>query len=134
MFDSLSAILSLLKPRSYVSAGLDAGGNWSLSFPSHDGIKFNAVVRGSCWVSVDGHDEIVRLEHGDCFLLTRGRAFNLTADPSLDPVDSRPIYEAAENGTATCNGGGDFFLSEVGSLSQMITQACCSLHCRQSFA
>jgi AraC-like DNA-binding protein len=29
---------------------------------------------------------------------------------SLNPVDSRPIYEAAESGIATCNGGGEFFL------------------------
>jgi len=108
--DPLSDVLALLKPRSTISAGLDAGGDWSLAFPAHDGIKFNAVLRGSCWVSVEGWPERQRLDEGDCFLLTRGRPFTLTTDPALDPVDSGPIYEAARNGIATCNGGGDFRL------------------------
>jgi hypothetical protein len=30
--DALSDVLFLLKPRSYVSAGFDAGGNWSIQF------------------------------------------------------------------------------------------------------
>ncbi|MDE1990921.1 MAG: cupin domain-containing protein, partial [Rhizobiaceae bacterium] len=52
--DPLSDVLSLLKPRSTISAGLNAGGNWSLAFAAHEGIKFNAVMRGACWVSVEG--------------------------------------------------------------------------------
>lgn len=108
--DPLSDVLSLLKPRSYISAGLDAGGEWSLGFPAHDGIKFNAVMRGACWLSVEGDPETVRLVEGDCFLLTRGRPFVLASAPSLDPADSQPVYEAARHGIATCNGGGDFFL------------------------
>ncbi|MBV8927182.1 MAG: AraC family transcriptional regulator [Bradyrhizobium sp.] len=108
--DPLSDVLSLLKPRSTISAGLDAGGNWSLAFPAHEGIKFNAVMRGACWVSVEGYPEAQRLEEGDCFLLTRGRPFVLTTDPSLDPVDSGAIYAAARHGIATCNGGEEFFL------------------------
>ncbi len=108
--DPLSDVLSVLKPRSFFSAGLDAGGDWSLSFPAHEGIKFNAVLRGACWVSVDGYPETQRLEAGDCFLLTRGRPFTLATDLALDPVDCRTIYDAAQDGIATCNGGGDFFL------------------------
>jgi hypothetical protein len=34
--DPLSEVLSLLKPRGYVSAGLDAGGEWALDFPAGD--------------------------------------------------------------------------------------------------
>ena len=108
--DPLSDVLSLLKPRSYISAGLDAGGEWALSFAAPDGIKFNAVIRGACWVSVEGHPEPQRLEEGDCFLLTRGRPFVLATDQSLEPTDSGPIYATATKGIAVCNGGGDFFL------------------------
>ncbi|SNB65561.1 transcriptional regulator, AraC family [Arboricoccus pini] len=108
--DPLSDVLSLLKPRSYISAGLNAGGDWSLVFPAHEGIKFNAVMRGACWVSVEGVPEAQRLEEGDCFLLTRGRPFILTTDLTLEPVDSHRIYDAAQDGVATCNDGGDFFL------------------------
>lgn len=52
--DPLSDVLSLLKPRSYVSAGFDAGGDWSIQFSDqHDRIKCYAVVSGECWLSVE---------------------------------------------------------------------------------
>jgi len=111
--DPLSEVLSLLKPRGYVSAGLDAGGDWALDFPPHEGIKFNALLRGTCWLSVEGDPRAYRLEAGDCFLLTRGRPFKLATDPSLPPTDARTIYAAARGGIATCNGGGDMLLVGV---------------------
>ncbi len=110
VLDPLSDVLSVLKPRSFFSAGLDAGGDWSLSFPAHEGIKFNAVLRGACWVSVDGYPETQRLEAGDCFLLTRGRPLYARHRSGPRSVDCRTIYDAAQDGIATCNGGGDFFL------------------------
>ena len=106
----MSDVLSLLRPRSAVSAGLDAGGEWAIRFPPHEGIKFNAVMRGACWVQVDGETGPRRIEAGDCFLLTRGRPFLFATDLALPPIDSPTIYDLAMDGIATCNGGGDFFL------------------------
>ena len=63
--DPLSDVLSLLKPRSYMSGGFDAGGEWSIQFPPHEGIKCYAVVSGQCWLSVDGVPDAVRLKTGD---------------------------------------------------------------------
>jgi len=108
--DPLSDVLSLLRPRTAISAGLDAGGQWAIRFPAHEGIKFNTVVQGGCWVTVDGEAEPVRIEAGDCFLLTRGRPFLFATDMDLPPIDSAMIYDHAKDGIATCNGGGDFFL------------------------
>jgi len=108
--DPLSDVLSLLKPRSYISAGLDAGGDWAIRFDAPKGVKFNAIVRGTCWVAVDGDDRPHRLDEGDCFLLTKGRPFVLASDLSVRPIDADPIYSAAANNIATCNGGGSFFL------------------------
>lgn len=45
--DPLSDVLSLLKPRTAISAGLDAGGEWAIRFPPHDGVKFNTVIQGA---------------------------------------------------------------------------------------
>ncbi|KQW75847.1 AraC family transcriptional regulator [Devosia sp. Root413D1] len=108
--DPLSDVLSLLKPQSSISVGLDAGGDWAIRFPAHEGIKFNAVMRGSCWVWVEGEGEPLRMEEGDCFLLTKGRPFGLATDPALPPIAANAIYDHARDGIATCNGGGDFFL------------------------
>ncbi|AKT43067.1 AraC family transcriptional regulator [Chondromyces crocatus] len=108
--DPLSDVLSLLRPRGYVSAGLNAGGDWALRFPGHEGIKFNAVTRGACWLFVDGDEAPVRIEEGDGFLLTKGRPFTLATDLSLPPIDARGIYAEAKDGIATWKGGGDVFL------------------------
>src|SRR5271167_3606446 len=112
--DPLSDVLSLLKPRSYKAGGFDAGGDISVRFPEHDGIKCYAVVSGQCWLAVEGVPDAVCLNAGDCFLLPSGRPFRLASDLTLTPVDSAAIFSAArQGGVARCNGGGDFFL--VGS-------------------
>jgi AraC-like DNA-binding protein len=113
--DPLSDVLSLLKPRSYVSAGFDAGGNWSIQFSDqHERIKCYAVVSGGCWLSVEGVADAVRLEKGDCFVLPSGRPFRLASDMTLTPVEAGTIFPPARaGGVVTYNGGGDFFL--VGS-------------------
>lgn len=108
--DPLSDVLSLLRPKSAISAGLDAGGDWAIRFPPHEGIKFNAVMRGACWMQVEGEPEPQRIEAGDCFLLTRGRPFQFATDLALPAIDSASIYDRAVDGISTCNGGNDFFL------------------------
>jgi len=75
--DPLSDVLSLLKPSSYSCGGFDVGGELSIQFPQHEGIKCYAVVSGQGWLSVEGVPEAVRLTAGDCFLLPRGRPFRL---------------------------------------------------------
>jgi hypothetical protein len=45
--DTLSDVLSLVKAKSVLSAGLRTGGDWSMRFPPPDGIKFNAVAEGA---------------------------------------------------------------------------------------
>src|SRR4029453_10540232 len=76
--DPLSNVLALLKPRNYLSSGLDAGGDWAIQFPDQQkSIKCGAIVSGECWVRVDGVAESVHLQAGDSFLLPSGRAFRL---------------------------------------------------------
>ncbi|WP_454690052.1 AraC family transcriptional regulator [Achromobacter aloeverae] len=108
--DPLSEVLSLLGMHSSVFAGLKAGGDWAIDFPPPDGIKFNAVVEGSCWLRVDGVAQPIRLEAGDCFLLSRQRAFSLRSDPALPAIPSDEIYRHAVNGIARCGAADTFFL------------------------
>ncbi len=106
--DPLSDVLSLLKSRNTMCGGFDVGGDWSLQFPEHDGIKCYAVVSGQCWLAVEGVPEAVLLKAGDCFLLPLGRPFRLASDLALTPVDFRSMYTNPLNGgIATWNGGGD---------------------------
>ncbi|AFT70967.1 Utative AraC family transcriptional regulator [Alloalcanivorax dieselolei B5] len=113
--DPLSDVLSLLKPRSYVSAGFDAGGDWSIQFPDqHKLIKCYAVVSGGCWLAVDSVPDAVHLKEGDCFVLPSGRPFRLASDMALSPEPSSHYLPPPRPGAVVrINGGGDVFL--VGS-------------------
>ena len=110
MSDPLSQILAILRPRSAISVGLDLAGDWSFQFPRHEGIKFNAVMRGACWLRLDGSENWERLEAGDCFLMTRGLPFQLASDPRLKPHDAAVIYRNAIGPVTPVNGGGELLL------------------------
>jgi AraC-like DNA-binding protein len=107
--DPLSDLLSVLKLRSYVSGGFDAGGDFAVRFGRHTGIKFHAVVSGACWVVLEDVAEPVRIHAGEGFLLPHGKAFRIASDPGLHPVDVQQILSHVHDGRiVTYNGGGDF--------------------------
>jgi AraC-like DNA-binding protein len=113
--DPLSDVLSLLKPRSYSAGAIDVGGDLSIQFHQHEGIKCYAVVSGHCWLSVEGIPDSVSLETGDCFLLPSGRPFRLASDLKLPSVDALPLIQKARleepsDGIVRFNGGGDCFI------------------------
>ncbi|MGA3046863.1 MAG: AraC family transcriptional regulator [Terracidiphilus sp.] len=110
--DPLSNVLSLLKPHSYSCGGFDVGGEMSIQFARHEGIKCYAVMTGGCWLEVEGVPEPARLSAGDCFLLPGGRPFRLASDLSLPPIDARTLLMPGTNGSVrTINGGGDCFIA-----------------------
>ncbi|CAM5334857.1 AraC family transcriptional regulator [Sphingobium scionense] len=113
--DPLSQLLSLLKPISYITAGFDAGGAWSLVLDDLAGrIKCYAVVRGECWLSLDGDAAPVRLSEGDCFVLPTGRSATIGSDSQLVPQRASEVLDPNRSGdVVTYNGGGDTYL--VGS-------------------
>jgi len=109
--DPLSDVLALLKPRSYASGGIDAGGNFAMKFGTHLGIKCYAVVAGQGWLAVDGVPDPVELKSGDCFVLPRGLPFRLATDLSLPAVDAYSLFAPVRDGRInTVNGGGRFLI------------------------
>jgi AraC-like DNA-binding protein len=81
-------VLSLLKPRSYISGGFALARDLAIQFPRHRGIKCYAVVAGHCWLAVEGVSDAVALAAGDCIVLPRGLPFRLATDLSLTPIDA----------------------------------------------
>ena len=106
--DPLSDVLSLLRPHTYVAGGFDLGGDWSIEFDPHTGIKCYALLSGACWLVLDGLPGAVRLETGDCILLPNGRRFRLTDDLALRPTPFETLQGVEwRGGIATLNGGGE---------------------------
>jgi AraC-like DNA-binding protein len=111
--DPLSEMLALLKPRSYITAGFDAGGSWGLVLDDLAGrIKCYAVIRGQCWLSVDHLDSPVQLKAGDCFVLPSGRQAFIASDLDAERKRASEMLDPNRNGgVVVYNGGGDVFLA-----------------------
>lgn len=107
--EPLSEVLALLKPRTYRVHALDAGGDWSIRFPAYEGIKFDAVLKGSCELFVEGENKPHYFVEGDCFLLTSGRPFVLARDLSLPAVNRDEALTFDRHGIGHCQDGGDCF-------------------------
>ncbi|KAF1004143.1 MAG: RCS-specific HTH-type transcriptional activator RclR [Luteibacter sp.] len=95
--DPITDMLRLADVESVVSGGFQVGGDWAVRFPAPDKMKFFAMVRGECWLSVEDEPAPVRMHAGDVILLIAGKRFVLASDPALEPLE----YSAA----LVANGG-----------------------------
>lgn len=106
--DPFSDILKLVRAETLVTGGFTAGGPpWAIRFPVPKKIKFFAVVKGHCWVTLDGEPPI-RFATGDVGLLSAPRAFVLGSDPAVSPIDAMTLFSGAGKTTAQLGDGGDF--------------------------
>lgn len=106
--DPLEDVLSLLGTSSRLSTGMIAGGRWAVRFEPPAGAKFNSVRRGQCFLIVDG--DVITLNEGDCFLLTRPVAFTLASDLALPAEPAQPIFATATGGFAHVGDGDGLLL------------------------
>lgn len=111
--DPLSDVLSLLKPQSYLTAGFDAGGEWSVRFDDQNGqIKCYAVTSGACLLCVEGVDGTTAVRAGDCFVLPSGRPFVLCSATEVPAASADAVFALPrQDGVVVLNGGGDVFLA-----------------------
>jgi AraC-like DNA-binding protein len=105
--DPFSDILKLARAETLVTGGFTAGGPWAIRFPVPKTIKFFAVVKGGCWVTLDGEAPI-RFTTGDVGLLAAPRAFVLASDPDVSPVDAMTLFSGVGRTTAQLGDGADF--------------------------
>ena len=106
--DPFSEILKFTRAESLVTGGFTAGGRWALRFPAPDKIKFFAVVKGHCWVRIDGEPEAERFETGDVGLLAARRGSVLASDPEVEPIDAMSVFSRAGKSTTVLGDGADF--------------------------
>ena len=112
--DVLSNTLMQMKLKSSFSGATDAGGKWAIAFPNYEGFKLGVVLKGGCWISVEGCQTKYQLSTGDCALTTSGQPFVLASDLSVKPKPFKDVIgETVPNGALTLNGGGDLLLIAV---------------------
>jgi AraC-like DNA-binding protein len=106
--DPLSEVLSLLKPNGYGFRGLEAAGEWALTFGPDDGLRCYALRSGACWFAMNGAAEPMRLEAGDFVLIPGGKGYRLYSAPDATQIDAFRFFPSVPAGqTAVLNGGGD---------------------------
>ena len=115
--DPFADILKLVSAETVISGGFTAGGSWAIRFPAPDKIKFCVIVRGGCWVRVEGEEDPMRAEVGDILLLAAPRAFVLASDLTRAPVDAMSALANFVGGIASLGGGEDF--SQIGGHVQL---------------
>ena len=115
--DPFSDILRLTNAQSVVSGGFTAGGSWAIRFPSFDKLKFSALIRGTCWLSVDGEEEPVRMEAGDVVLLSSQRSFTLASDLVVVPIEATDVFSPHVSEVVGLGSGEECF--QIGGFVQL---------------
>ncbi|WP_343617246.1 AraC family transcriptional regulator [Novosphingobium sp.] len=105
--EPFSDILKLARAETLVTGGFTAGGPWSIRFPPPKTIKFFAVVKGRCWVRLDGEAPI-EFTAGDVGLLSAPVGFELASDPALPAVDAMELFSGAGRADVQIGDGSDF--------------------------
>jgi len=107
--DPLADVLTLASARCVRIGTLKAGGTWALKFPPPQKIKLTAVVRGRCWLSVDGERVPLRIETGDVFMVPAERSYVLASDLKASQLDGLALFTNATDNVGTVGDGKDFF-------------------------
>jgi len=106
--DPLADVLTLASARCVRIGTLKAGGTWALKFPPPQKIKLTAVVKGTCWLAVDGERAPCRLETGDVFMVPAERSYMLASDLKASQLDGFALFTKATDGVGRVGDGKDF--------------------------
>ena len=100
--DPISDVFTALEVQSVFYGRSEFGAPWGIRFPPGHA-SFGMVLRGQCWLQVDGSSELA-LDSGDCYVLPRGVAYSLRDDATSALVDMEQIVKTLQ---ATHRYGGD---------------------------
>ncbi|MGC7102622.1 AraC family transcriptional regulator [Amycolatopsis lurida] len=95
--DPIADAIGLLRPHTVVEPGLHAAGPWAVRFDPFPHVKLGVVVRGECWLTLEGH-EPVQLREGDFYLLGNPPPYVLASTPTARPRAAKALWDSATNG------------------------------------
>jgi AraC-like DNA-binding protein len=95
--DPIADAIGLLRPVTVVEPGLHAAGPWALRFDQFPHVKLGVVVRGECWLALQGHEPLL-LRAGDFYLLGNPPPYVLASTLDEEPRAAKPLWDSATNG------------------------------------
>lgn len=88
--DALAAVVTLLRPQTVLSKIVHGGGRWGVRYPAFGQPSFALILKGSCWLDVDGVPATI-LGTGDFILLPTTPGFTLASDLEVTPKPMQPV-------------------------------------------
>jgi len=107
--DPVTDIVNLTSARCVDVGILLAGGAWALRFPAPKEIKFVAVVKGNCWLTIKDEVSPLHVKTGDVFVLPTERTFVLAGDLNAPLTDGLKLFTNAPDKIGKVGDGDDFF-------------------------
>jgi AraC-like DNA-binding protein len=95
--DPVADAIGLLRPRTVLEPSLRAVGEWALRFEAFPHVRIGGLVRGTCWLILDGHEPVL-LREGDTFMLGNPPPYVLAGTPDASPRPAEQVWAGAENG------------------------------------
>jgi AraC-like DNA-binding protein len=95
--DPVADAIGLLRPRTVIEPSLRATGRWALSFESFLHVRIGGLVRGTCWLILEGHEPVL-LHEGDTFMLGDPPPFVLAGALDARPRSAVSAWASAEDG------------------------------------
>ncbi|MCK1323598.1 AraC family transcriptional regulator [Bradyrhizobium sp. 156] len=104
--DPLDDVFAAMRVQSALYARLEVSTPWGISFAAGHGARFGFVVRGGCWMSVEGIADPIALTAGDCYVLARGTNYKLQDDVRTPTRNCFDVIGQRVGGTVELGGGG----------------------------
>ncbi|MBP1843974.1 AraC-like DNA-binding protein [Rhizobium petrolearium] len=95
--DPFSDIIALLRPHAVFSKPITGRGKWGVSYSAYGAPGFAIVLKGRCWLSIEGADPVPQ-ERGDFVLLPASPAFSLLSEPGAACVPGIPSFSSIRHG------------------------------------
>src|SRR5882757_10285835 len=92
--DPLSDILTMLAVDRAIPLRFESRGPYAMRFGGYEHVKFGAVLSGRFSLWVDGEPAPIRLDTGDCYLLTDGRPYRTFNSEDAPEVDGTAFFTA----------------------------------------
>jgi len=105
--DPITDIFTAMRIESVVYRRLELTAPWGLRIERREQACFGTVVRGNCWLTVEGEAKPLALTGGDCFcFFPQGRAHALRDHPRTRTQDIQEVIRASKDEAVHFGGGG----------------------------
>ncbi|MFS2007544.1 AraC family transcriptional regulator [Duganella sp. CT11-25] len=138
MIDPLTAVITLLRPRTVFSKEISGAGRWGVRYSDFGQPSFCAVLEGSCLLAVDGQPALT-LEAGDFVLLPSTPGFTMSGfepatpvqiDPKVAPAPTEDVRHGAPDGPPDVRLLGGYFIFDSPDAGLLVSLLPAQMHVR----